>query len=115
MRIFEKLQLACQAKGLKLKDFVAITGLPYRTAQSYLSGTREPNPEGMQIICTHLGVNINWLLTEKGDMFINDYLNESINNIEESTLLSYFRETSEAGKKAILATAQIIAKELKNE
>lgn len=114
MRIFERLQLVCKTKNLKLKDFVAITGLPYRTGQSYLSGTREPNPEGMQIICTHLSVNINWLLTGKGEMFIGNDLNDSTNSIQESTLLSHFRKTSDIGKKAILATAQIMAEKLKD-
>ena len=72
MRIFERLRLVCSAKGLKLKTFSEVTGLAYRTAQGYLNGDREPNAEGMAIICTHLGVNINWLLTGQGEMFIGE-------------------------------------------
>lgn len=115
MRIFQRLQLVCKAKNLKLKDFVAVTGLPYRTGQSYLSGTREPNPEGMQIICIHLGVNLNWLLTGNGSMFIEDIAKENVNTSPENTLLYHFRKTSEVGKKTILATAQIMAEELHDE
>lgn len=112
MCISKRLQQACQVKGLKLKGFVEVTGLPYRTGQSYLSGAREPNAEGMQIICTQMGININWLLTGSGAMFIDDFTPSSSN--EEIALLENFRKSNEMAKKAIVQVAKTLSDELSN-
>lgn len=109
MCISKRLQEACLAKDLKLKGFVEITGLPYRTGQSYLSGEREPNAEGMQIICTQMGININWLLTGSGVMFIDEL--EYNPKGEEITLLENFRKGNEVVKKAIVQVAETLSNE----
>lgn len=111
MCISERLQAACSYKGLKLKGFIERTGLPYRTGQSYLSGTREPNAEGMQIICTQMGININWLLTGYGAMFIDELATSS--NSEEAALLENFRKSNEVAKKAIAQVAETLSNEFK--
>ncbi|QLB21174.1 hypothetical protein A6B43_06395 [Vespertiliibacter pulmonis] len=108
MCISKRLQKACYIKGLKLKDFIEVTGLPYRTGQSYLSGAREPNAEGMQTICTQMGININWLLTGSGVMFV-DELTINSNSEEETALLENFRKSNEVGKKAIYQVAKVLA------
>ena len=99
MRIYERLRLICEEKGLNIKAFAESTGMPYRTAQSYLSGDREPNADGMKTICTHLRVNINWLLTGEGEHFIHDY-----NHIDddEQAILSVYRASNDVGKRIIL-------------
>lgn len=101
MRIFERLRLICEEKAINIKEFAEITGMPYRTAQSYLSGDREPNADGMTIICTRLRVNINWLLTGNGEHFIVD--GDSLDNNEQS-LLSIYRTMNDVGKKVALRT-----------
>lgn len=69
-RIKSRLLLACKQLGIdKPKDFQAATGFPYRTAQSYLNGTRTPNADGLAEICTRLRINLNWLLTGEGVFF----------------------------------------------
>lgn len=102
MGIYERLRLACKEKGLNIKEFAETTGMPYRTAQSYLSGDREPNADGMTIICTRLRVNINWLLTGEGEHFIQDY--QASENMDENELamLSVYRNCNEVGKRIIL-------------
>lgn len=101
MRIFERLRLICEEKGLNIKEFAETTGMPYRTAQSYLSGDREPNADGMKTICTHLRVNINWLLTGEGEHFIVD--GDSMDSNEQS-LLSIYRDMNDVGKRVALRT-----------
>lgn len=101
MRIFERLRLICEEKAINIKDFAEITGMPYRTAQSYLSGDREPNADGMKIICTQLRVNINWLLTGEGEHFIVD--GDSMDSNEQSLLFIY-RDMNDVGKRVALRT-----------
>lgn len=99
MRIYERLRLICDEKNLNIKELSELTGLPYRTAQSYLSGDREPNADGMAIICTRLRVNINWLLTGNGEKFISDY---GFVDEDEMSMLTAYRKSNDVGKRVIL-------------
>lgn len=101
MSISERLKLVCQEKNWKLKDFSEATGLPYRTAQGYLNGTREPNSEGMLILCLKLNININWLLTGMGSIFIDSVLEADLLNNNEYILLNSFRKCNALGQKTI--------------
>lgn len=98
MRIYERLKIVCDEKSLNIKDLSELTGLPYRTAQSYLSGDREPNANGMTILCTHLRVNINWLLTGIGDKYV-----QSVDTTDdyEHALLSTYRASNNIGRQVI--------------
>lgn len=111
MRIFERLKLVCEYQGWKLKDFSAITELPYRTAQGYLSGDREPNAEGMTAICIKANVNLNWLLTGNGSMFID--ATEQVRTLtkNEEHLLAQYQKCNEMGEKAILLNVNAISSE----
>ena len=99
MRIYERLRIVCEEKGLNIKELSELTGLPYRTAQSYLSGDREPNASGMTIIYTRLRVNINWLLTGEGERFVNGVSQIDDN---EQDILSIYRASNDIGKRIIL-------------
>ena len=68
--IAKRLQLIKEKLGLSIKELAQITQMPYRTLYNYLSGEREPTPENLQKLVAHLGININWLLTGEGKMFI---------------------------------------------
>lgn len=100
MSISERLKLVCQEKNWKLKDFSETTGLPYRTAQGYLNGTREPNAEGLSIICSKAKVNLNWLLNGYGMMFLYSNYGMQLTH-EEETLLITFRQSSDKSKKIL--------------
>ncbi|GJJ79799.1 hypothetical protein PcPA57_05190 [Pasteurella canis] len=109
MSISERLKLVCQEKNWKLKDFSEATGLPYRTAQGYLNGTREPNAEGMSTLCNKINLNINWLLTGKGTIY---YFPNEIERLEYQIIKQY-RESNIYGKKVIeLVVKALLSHEL---
>ncbi|MEB3504330.1 helix-turn-helix transcriptional regulator [Pasteurella multocida] len=101
MSISERLKLVCQEKNWKLKDFSEATGLPYRTAQGYLNGTREPNAEGMATICVTTNVNLNWLVTGIGAMFIETVGSSLEEQGEYVHLLDALNKCNSLGKKII--------------
>lgn len=107
MCIKNKLQYICETNGLKLKDFQEITGLPYRTAQSYLNGTRTPNADGLAEICTRLRVNMNWLLADIGKPFIEETatINTSLSS-DEQEILQLFRSATDTDREMILHVAR---------
>lgn len=64
-----RIREAIDAKGLKIKEAAEQCGIPYRSFQNYTLGLREPNAEAFRLICTHLGVSLDWLLAGEGPMF----------------------------------------------
>ena len=102
MSINERLKLVCQEKELNIKGLAEITGMPYRTVQSYLNGDREPNAEGLRTLCTRLGINISWLLTDEGEHFINSNPRVVTIDDDEHTILSIYRDCSQMGRFVIL-------------
>ena len=66
----ERLKLLIEKLGLSIKDFAKATGIPYRTVQYYLSGKTIPGADKLEKMCAKFGININWLLTGEGEMFI---------------------------------------------
>ena len=73
MCISERIKEVLREKNINtIKEFAKVCELPYRTAQSYLNGDREPNISGLTKLCTQLSININWLLTGVGERFIKD-------------------------------------------
>lgn len=106
MSISERLKLVCQEKNWKLKDFSEAARLPYRTAQGYLNGTREPNAEGMLALCLNINVNINWLLTGKGSIFLSEYHENNIPSSEDKSLVDFFQVMPSDLKQALLVIFQ---------
>ena len=103
----DRLLFICKYKGMKLKEFHIATGLAYRTAQSYLDGSRTPNAEGFFAICTQLRVNINWLLTGEGLPFLDENTTVAENLLpDEQELLTEYREATDASKQNILTIAK---------
>lgn len=97
-----------QIKDLKfktIKDFADATNLSYRTAQNYLSGDREPNLDSLNKICTHLSVNLNWLVSGVGKPFAveTSMPSENVLTVEEQKLLEQFSQLNCDGKAAIFS------------
>lgn len=98
MCISERLKQVCEVKNWKIKDFSEQTGIAYRTLQGYIGGEREPNAEGMTGIAK-AGVNLNWLVSGKGEMF--QYVDQEIAISEqEEKLLTNYRSMPENLKDA---------------
>lgn len=109
MSIKNRLNQIKELKFKTIKNFSDAANLSYRTAQNYLSGDREPNLDSLNKICTHLSVNLNWLVSGLGEPFIETFRQpESPNtlNQEEKELLDNYRQASDNGKFVILSVAQ---------
>lgn len=102
-----RLRAVLEFKNLKIKEFSDLTGIPYSSCQSYLNGTRDPGMEVLTTICLQLYVNLNWLLTGQGEMFIST--TESTLSRQEQKLLEDYRESNEQGKEAIEKTAKALS------
>lgn len=130
MSINIRLKQVMEIKGLNIKSFSEISGLKYRTLQNYLSGERKPDVDNLAKISTHLGVNLNWLLTGIGEPFVSTtppapvklapaaavlrgpqgaYHVEAPLNERERQLLEDFRSANEQGQNAIEDAAKAMA------
>ena len=128
MSINIRLKQVMEIKGLNLKSFSEISDLKYRTLQNYLSGERKPDVDNLAKISTHLGVNLNWLLTGIGEPFVSTpppvkvvpvaavlrepqgaYHVEASLNERERQLLEDFRSANEQGQNAIEDAAKAMA------
>ncbi|HAT1683677.1 TPA: helix-turn-helix transcriptional regulator [Klebsiella oxytoca] len=111
MCISERLKFALHLKNInKIKEFSELSGLPYRTAQSYLNGDREPNIVGLTKLCTQMGINLNWLLTGDGDVFVSQESGStSALTGEKQALLDAFDGMSDENKKALLQIGESLS------
>lgn len=65
----DRLKILINILGLNLKDFSRKTGIPYPTLQDYLAGKIKPGSDNLEKISMVFHVNLNWLLTGKGEVF----------------------------------------------
>ncbi|KGQ48586.1 DNA-binding protein [Gallibacterium anatis 10672-6] len=107
MSINSRVCLIIEHLGGSVTKFSERSGINYRSVQNYMRGDREPNSEAY-LKFAQLGININWLLTGQGEMFIGG---SSTNNLtqQEQALLEDYRESNEQGKEAIEKTASALA------
>ena len=76
-----------ESLGLSRKEFAVKLGLPYRTYQNWELGQSEPNMESL-VKMLKVGINISWLLTGEGEMFLEEGGKEAgRRTIEEVTAL----------------------------
>lgn len=107
MSINNRVCLIIEQLGGSITKFSERSGINYRSVQNYMRGDREPNSEAY-LKFAQLGININWLLTGEGEMFVGG---SSINHLtqQEQALLEDYRESNEQGKEAIEKTASALA------
>ena len=72
MNTSERLKQVMEVKGFNLKTFSEQTDIPYRTLQNYILTNREPSAESLTKLHSLLGINLNWLMSGKGEMFGNE-------------------------------------------
>lgn len=65
-----RLRRSCEVKRLKPKDIHELTGIPLRSVHNYWAGEQAPGAEQLGKLKAGLGVNVNWLLTGDGPMFL---------------------------------------------
>ena len=72
MNIGDRLKLLRKCLNLSAKEMADSLNIPVRTIGGYERGENPPNEKFLtQLILVH-NVNINWLLSEKGPMFIQE-------------------------------------------
>ncbi len=109
MNTSERLKQVMEVKGFNLKTFSEQADIPYRTLQNYILTNREPSAESLAKLHSQLGINLNWLMSGKGEMF-GEIKSENIT--DELDLLSDFKNTSLVGQETILAVVKIISNKL---
>lgn len=109
MSTSERLKQVMEVKGFNLKTFSEQADIPYRTLQNYILTNREPSAESLAKLHSQLGINLNWLMSGKGEMF-GEIKSENIT--DELDLLSDFKNTSLIGQETILAVVKIISNKL---
>ena len=118
MCIAERLKEVLKEKKISsIKEFSEICELPYRTAQSYLNGDREPNIAGLTKLCTQLGINLNWLLTGVGEQFILGVKTSSMKEVssDKQALMDAFDDMSPEQRRAILEVGKGLAQPKPNK
>lgn len=104
-----RLREALDTKGLKIKDAAETCGIPYRSFQNYTLGLREPNAEAFRLICTHLGVSLDWLLAGEGSMHRGEGGGSAVvsrsETPREAALLDNYRELDDSTQVEILSAA----------
>jgi transcriptional regulator with XRE-family HTH domain len=72
----EKLKEIRLSLKLTAKEFVTqieeLINVSYSAYCNYENGTRKIPDELYQVLCVKYGVNLNWLIADKGEMFLSD-------------------------------------------
>lgn len=76
--IGERLRKVADLSGATYTGFAGMVDVPYSTLQNYMRGERELSAVALIKLSEHAGVNINWLLTGKGEPFTKNYLYKKI-------------------------------------
>ena len=96
----ERIRVIRKRLNLSQKKFAEILGISLITLQRYEKGEREPSSEVLVNIKQKFKVNMNWLLTGEGKMFLEE--DEKENSIEKEILELLANEPDEEKKKALL-------------
>lgn len=89
MNTNERLKHIMEAKGFNLKTFAEQADIPYRTLQNYILSGREPSAEALMKLHTRLGINLNWLVSSNGEMFVDNVKEVNLTELEKALLSSY--------------------------
>ncbi|OOF84575.1 hypothetical protein BKG93_07065 [Rodentibacter ratti] len=100
MNTGKRLKQVMEATGFNLKTFSEKANIPYRTLQNYILSDREPNAEALMKLHTHLGVNLNWLVSGKSEMFISQENMQDLTQ-QEQNLVKLFQQCNDIGKKSV--------------
>ena len=100
MTIGERLKYIRHVKGLTAKALANILNIPVRTIGGYERDENPPNEKFLKLLIEKLNVNINWLLTGNGDVFINNLLNNllkseyNFNEDESDEIIKFFQNNA---------------------
>ena len=107
MSTSERLKQVMEVKGFNLKTFSEQADIPYRTLQNYILTNREPSAESLAKLHSQLGINLNWLMSGKGEMFTNNTEIIDLTKLEKELLASYQSCDNSTQRKINLAISAI--------
>lgn len=107
MGIDERIRMAVDALGIDLKEAASRSGIPYSTLQNWVLGLRTPRSDGLSKLGSHLGVSIQWLLTESGEMLVsNPGASTYVLTPAEAAILELYRSLDEVAQRDIQSAAE---------
>ncbi|MFC0930265.1 helix-turn-helix domain-containing protein [Pasteurella multocida] len=112
MGIEDRIREVINARNMTIKGFAEEMDTPLRTLHNYLSGEREPSAEFLIKLSQSFNINLNWLLLNKGEIYLSESKSISL-TVEEAELLNQYRSVNKSGKRILEQTSQIIFDELK--
>lgn len=105
MAIKNRIRLAIEAQGLSLREAATLCNISYSSLQNWVSGLREPRPNALILLGSHLGVSIDWLLTGMGAMLLAGVSNETpwkpVVNSRQDAILDLFYSLGESDQREI--------------
>lgn len=113
MSISNRIREILEKRSLNIKGFAEVTSIPYRSVQNYLLEERSPNAEALIKMNKTLGVNLNWLITGNGSMFVENLNKDSLTS-DEQNLINGFRECDLQTQKYISLTVNAV-KNIEND
>lgn len=70
MQVAERLRFIMKLMHLSGRKFARQTNIPYTTLRKIIEERNEPSAENLRKIASSCGLNIHWLLTGEGEMFL---------------------------------------------
>lgn len=105
MAIKNRIRQAIEARGLSLRETATLCNISYSSLQNWVSGLREPRPNALILLGSHLGVSIDWLLTGMGDMLLAGKSNEGawtpVIESRQNEILDLFYSLGESDQREI--------------
>ena len=110
MGINDRIRMAIEARELSLKEAAKACGLSYSSLQNWVGGIREPRPEALIALGSHLGISIDWLLTGEGTMLRSGLsgatTDDPATSPQEKAILALYRSLGESDQREIQSAAE---------
>ena len=109
MNIGERIKNLRKSLNITAKDFADILQIPLRTVGSYERNEAQPSPKFFSALIDIYGININWLLTGDGSIFLNKHT-----EIDES-FISLLKDRFEMSDEDIKGLMEILGSDASKE
>lgn len=87
MKIHEKIKMIREKSGLKQPEFAEKFEIKYGTYQTYETGKSEIKLKHIKKIIDEYNINANWLLNDRGEMYLTDTEHENGANADKKEAL----------------------------